>query len=96
MAVVRGRSSEDAIVPAYLSAGRRPYGVSQDTRASELTGQQHEAQLKLALTYPAGQCWLLIALGAFLASASSSALAQTPAAQRGLTFVRGHCASCHR
>jgi hypothetical protein len=51
-AVVRGRSSEDAFVPAYLSAGRRPYGVSQDTRASELTGQQREAQLKLAMTYP--------------------------------------------
>jgi cytochrome c len=40
--------------------------------------------------------WIIIALAAFLSSASQSALAQvSPAAQRGLTFVRVHCAQCH-
>jgi mono/diheme cytochrome c family protein len=38
---------------------------------------------------------MMIAVGAFLASASSPVLAQAPAAQRGLTFVRTHCAQCH-
>src|SRR5215469_6671396 len=38
---------------------------------------------------------LVIALGAFLAVASAPAIAQSPAAQRGLTFVRIHCAQCH-
>ena len=38
---------------------------------------------------------LVIALGAFLSLAGSPALAQSPAAQRGLTFVRVHCAQCH-
>jgi cytochrome c len=49
----------------------------------------------MALTYPAGQRWLLIAPAALLLLASSRALAQSPAAQRGLTFVRVHCAQCH-
>jgi cytochrome c len=34
-------------------------------------------------------------LGAFLSLAGSAVLAQSPAAQRGLTFVRVHCAQCH-
>ena len=38
---------------------------------------------------------LVIALGALLTMASSPVLAQSPAAQRGLTFVRVHCAQCH-
>lgn len=38
---------------------------------------------------------LLIALGAFLSFASGPVFAQSPAAQRGLTFVRVHCAQCH-
>jgi cytochrome c len=38
---------------------------------------------------------LIIALGALLSMASSPVLAQSPAAQRGLTFVRVHCAQCH-
>src|SRR6476659_5341705 len=38
---------------------------------------------------------LVIALGAFLSLASSPVLAQSPAVQRGLTFVRVHCAQCH-
>jgi cytochrome c len=38
---------------------------------------------------------LVIALGAFLSLAGSPVLAQSPAAQRGLTFVRVHCAQCH-
>jgi mono/diheme cytochrome c family protein len=38
---------------------------------------------------------LVVALGAFLSLASSPVLAQSPAAQRGLTFVRVHCAQCH-
>src|SRR5262252_2304611 len=38
---------------------------------------------------------LVIALAAFLSLVSSPVLAQSPAAQRGLTFVRVHCAQCH-
>src|SRR6266567_1672341 len=38
---------------------------------------------------------LVIALVAFLSLAGSPVLAQSPAAQRGLTFVRTHCAQCH-
>ena len=38
---------------------------------------------------------LIIAVGALLSMASSPVLAQSPAAQRGLTFVRVHCAQCH-
>jgi cytochrome c len=38
---------------------------------------------------------LVTALGAFLSLASSPVLAQSPPAQRGLTFVRVHCAQCH-
>lgn len=34
-------------------------------------------------------------MGAFLSLAGSAVLAQSPAAQRGLTFVRVHCAQCH-
>ena len=48
----------------------------------------------MAPTHPAGQRWPIIALAAFLL-ASSPVLAQSPAAQRGLTFVRVHCAQCH-
>jgi cytochrome c len=41
--------------------------------------------------------WIVIALsGAAMLCGSISALAQSsPAAQRGLTFVRVHCAQCH-
>jgi cytochrome c len=39
--------------------------------------------------------WLSLALSVALALASASAFAQSPAAQRGLTFVRTHCAQCH-
>jgi cytochrome c len=41
--------------------------------------------------------WVAIALsGAAMLCASISALAQSsPAAQRGLTFIRVHCAQCH-
>ena len=49
----------------------------------------------MAPTHPTGQRWPIIALGAFLSLASSPVLAQSPAAQRGLTFVRVHCAQCH-
>jgi len=49
----------------------------------------------VALTYPARHRWMMIAVAAFLASGSSPVLAQSPAAQRGLTFVRTHCAQCH-
>src|SRR6516162_9690284 len=37
----------------------------------------------------------VIALGAFLSLESSPVLGQSPAAQRGLTFVRVHCAQYH-
>jgi cytochrome c len=38
---------------------------------------------------------LVIVLAAILLCAGESARAQSPAAQRGLTFVRVHCAQCH-
>jgi cytochrome c len=38
---------------------------------------------------------LFIAVGGLLSLASSPVLAQSPAAQRGLTFVRTHCGQCH-
>ena len=40
--------------------------------------------------------WRIIALGAAALCSSQPALAQqSPAVQRGLTFVRVHCAQCH-
>jgi cytochrome c len=40
--------------------------------------------------------WPIVMLGVILLCASEPALAQQPpAAQRGLTFVRVHCAQCH-
>ncbi len=38
---------------------------------------------------------LFIAVGGLLSLASSPVLAQSPSAQRGLTFVSTHCAQCH-
>lgn len=49
----------------------------------------------MARNDPARTRWLIIALGAWLWCAGTPALAQSPAAQRGLTFVRVHCAQCH-
>jgi cytochrome c len=39
--------------------------------------------------------WRIILLSAALSLLAHSAWAQSPAAQRGLTFVRVHCAQCH-
>src|SRR5205809_4911223 len=39
--------------------------------------------------------WPTLALSLALSPIAPSALAQSPAAQRGLTFVRTHCAQCH-
>jgi mono/diheme cytochrome c family protein len=40
--------------------------------------------------------WLYFAIGVALTLISEGiALAQSPAAQRGLTFVRTHCSRCH-
>src|SRR6266699_3290969 len=39
--------------------------------------------------------WPTLALSLALSLIAPSALAQSPAAQRGLTFVRTHCAQCH-
>jgi len=41
------------------------------------------------------QAGLLAATVAASVLAAADARAQTPAAQRGLTFVRAHCARCH-
>ena len=41
------------------------------------------------------QAGLLAATVAALVLAAADARAQTPAEQRGLTFVRTHCARCH-
>jgi cytochrome c len=50
----------------------------------------------MARAFPARPRLLTIVLGAVLLLASNPALAQqSPAAQRGLTFVRVHCAQCH-
>ena len=50
----------------------------------------------MAREFPAGPRLLTTALGAILLLASNPALAQqSPAAQRGLTFVLVHCAQCH-
>jgi len=38
---------------------------------------------------------LFIGVSACLSLTSAPVLAQSPAAQRGLTFVRVHCAQCH-
>jgi cytochrome c len=38
---------------------------------------------------------LVVAVGALLSMASGPVPAQSPAAQRGLTLVRVHCAQCH-
>ena len=38
---------------------------------------------------------LIVVLSAPLVLIAASAFAQSPAAQRGLTFVRTHCAQCH-
>ncbi|SRR6266487_1966238 len=39
--------------------------------------------------------WSTLALSLAAALVSASAFAQSPAAQRGLTFVHTHCAQCH-
>jgi cytochrome c len=39
--------------------------------------------------------WQTLPLTLALALVGTSAFAQSPAAQRGLTFVRTHCAQCH-
>jgi cytochrome c len=43
---------------------------------------------------PTQAAWAAIAVAGLLWSADPAA-AQSPAAQRGLTFVRVHCAQCH-
>ncbi|SRR6266545_2356061 len=46
--------------------------------------------------YPARRRWPTIALWAIALCANEPALAQqSPAEQRGFTFVRVHCAQCH-
>jgi cytochrome c len=50
----------------------------------------------MARELPTWSRWAAIALSGAILCASTSALAQSsPAAQRGLTFVRVHCAECH-
>jgi cytochrome c len=45
---------------------------------------------------PAHSRWLVLTLGAAASCLAQGAFAQlSPAAQRGLTFVRVHCAQCH-
>jgi cytochrome c len=46
--------------------------------------------------YPVRSRWPALALGAVLSLSAQQGFAQQlPAAQRGLTFVRVHCAQCH-
>ena len=49
----------------------------------------------MARKQPTRARWPIIALGMLLAGATTPVLAQSPAAQRGLTFTRVHCAQCH-
>jgi mono/diheme cytochrome c family protein len=50
----------------------------------------------MARELPASSRWAAIALSGAILCTSTSALAQSsPAAQRGLTFVRVHCVQCH-
>ena len=52
--------------------------------------------MKVKSRNPAQPRWPVVTLGVILLCASEPALAQqAPAAQRGLTFVRVHCAQCH-
>jgi cytochrome c len=39
--------------------------------------------------------WPVLVLSLALSACAPSAFAQSPAAQRGLTFVRANCAQCH-
>src|SRR3954447_231610 len=39
--------------------------------------------------------WPILVLSLAMLANAPSASAQSPAAQRGLTFVRAHCAQCH-
>ena len=39
--------------------------------------------------------WPILVLSLALLAAAPTAFAQSPGAQRGLTFVRAHCAQCH-
>ena len=39
--------------------------------------------------------WRVLVLSLALLAYAPSSFAQSPAAQRGLTFVRAHCAQCH-
>lgn len=53
-------------------------------------------EMKVKSRNPAQPRWPVVTLGVILLCASEPALAQqAPAAQRGLTFVRVHCAQCH-
>jgi cytochrome c len=45
--------------------------------------------------HPVHSCWRVLALGAVLSLPAQQSFAQQPPAQRGLTFVRVHCAQCH-
>jgi cytochrome c len=49
----------------------------------------------MARKYPVQSRWPILVLSAALSLVTQSAFAQSPAAQRGLTFVRAHCAQCH-
>jgi cytochrome c len=42
-----------------------------------------------------GRRWPAILVGAAVSASVALAAAQSPAVQRGLTFVRVHCAQCH-
>ena len=46
-------------------------------------------------TASSGSRWRATVIGAAMLTSAVPAAAQSPAAQRGLTFVRVHCAQCH-
>jgi cytochrome c len=46
-------------------------------------------------TASSGSRWPAIVIGVVMLTSAVPAAAQSPAAQRGLTFARVHCAQCH-
>jgi cytochrome c len=80
-----------------LSLSKSPisWPISRRSRA-DVGAQQKREEMKVKPKNLAQPRWPIVTLGMILLCAGEPALAQqAPAAQRGLTFVRVHCAQCH-
>jgi len=90
----RGRAA--IILLRRIEGGRRERG-SHDRQPKSPVGKWPEAAGP-APQFPETRgrnCVTVITLAVVLACSADAARAQNPAAQRGLTFVRVHCAQCH-